>query len=101
MAQLEMISCAAYCADAKDMVQLRIIKEILRIDKSRSCFDFTTVFATLLGWGSRFPQNLPIWQNLPSTCSANAGAKLRPEISFFHSPKWRGHSETEGILKLQ
>jgi hypothetical protein len=29
-----------------------IIKEILRIDGSRSCFDFTTVFATLLGWDS-------------------------------------------------
>jgi hypothetical protein len=55
MARLEMISCAAYCADATDMVQLRIIKEILRIDKSRSCFDFATVFRHVARLGFKVP----------------------------------------------
>jgi hypothetical protein len=46
---------------------------------------------------AREAKYLPIWQ----TSLSSQEAKLRPEISFFHSPKWRGHSETEGILKLQ
>jgi hypothetical protein len=48
-----LISCAAYCAPMQHIWWAEsIIKEILRIDGSRSCFDFTTVFATLLGWDS-------------------------------------------------